>query len=178
MNVQMVTLFFALLSGLAVLIALALAVSATIGDRFGALAAIRPVAVPLAAAVATTATAGSLYLSEVAGYDPCRLCWVQRGFMYPAAVLLIIAAVTKLRPAIWLGGLLATIGLPVALFHRYEQSAGEVGGFCDQANPCSLRWVQELGFVTIPTMAAAGFIAVVALCLAALTGQGPSAQPS
>jgi disulfide bond formation protein DsbB len=136
-------------------------VSRLTGDPVGLWAAIRPLAVPVAAAVATTATLGSLYLSEVAGYDPCRLCWVQRAFMYPAAVLLIIAAVTRRTALALVGGGLALIGLPIAVFHRYDQAVGGVGDFCDAANPCALIWVEEFGFVTIPTMAAAGFFAVV-----------------
>lgn len=167
MTIETVTLFFAMLSILAAAVAAVIVVSALTADRFALLAAIRPVSVEIAAAIAVTATAGSLYLSEVQGYDPCRLCWIQRGFMYPAAVVLVAAIVTKYRPAILVAAALAAIGLPVALFHRYEQSAGEVGGFCDQANPCSSRWVEEFGFITIPTMAAAGFVAIVALCLVA-----------
>src|SRR3989304_5997978 len=39
-------------------------------------------------AVALTATLGSLFYSEIAGYEPCRLCWWQRIFMYPQVILL------------------------------------------------------------------------------------------
>jgi len=144
--------------------AVAVAVSALSGDPAGVVALLRPVAVELAAAVAVTATLGSLYLSEVEGYEPCRLCWVQRGFMYPAALLLVVAVVTKWAFAVRIAGLLAVIGLGVAIFHRYEQAAGDVGGFCEAENPCTLRWVEQFGFITIPTMAAAGFAAIVALC--------------
>ncbi|MYB29272.1 MAG: disulfide bond formation protein B, partial [Acidimicrobiaceae bacterium] len=38
----------------------------------------RPVLLPLALAIATVSTAGSLYYSEVAGYLPCEMCWYQR----------------------------------------------------------------------------------------------------
>ena len=33
--------------------------------------------------VASIATAGSLYFSEVMGLYPCDLCWIQRIGMYP-----------------------------------------------------------------------------------------------
>lgn len=33
--------------------------------------------------VACVATLGSLYLSEILGYEPCKLCWFQRILMYP-----------------------------------------------------------------------------------------------
>ena len=46
----------------------------------------------LAWVVALVATLGSLYLSEVLGYRPCKLCWYQRIAMYPLALMLGIAA--------------------------------------------------------------------------------------
>ena len=175
------TLFFALLAGLATLVTLSIAVSAATRDPLGINAAIRPVAVELAAAVAVTATLGSLYLSEIVGYEPCRLCWIQRGFMYPAALLLVLALVLNrgadrslsgvARGVVAGAGLLALIGLPVSVFHRYEQAAGGVGEFCDQDNPCSLRWVEEFGVVTIPVMAGVGFVTIIALVALALGRQ-------
>src|SRR4029079_16621504 len=43
--------------------------------------------------VASIATGGSLFLSEVAGFVPCELCWYQRIFMYPLAVVLVPPAI-------------------------------------------------------------------------------------
>ena len=43
-------------------------------------------------AVASTAMLGSLYLSEIADFIPCTLCWYQRIAMYPLVPLLGIAA--------------------------------------------------------------------------------------
>ncbi|MSZ34037.1 MAG: disulfide bond formation protein B, partial [Actinobacteria bacterium] len=59
------------------------------------IAAFRPFALPLAAAVTTTCLLGSLYFSEIVNYKPCRLCWFQRTMMYPLAIILIIAALRK-----------------------------------------------------------------------------------
>lgn len=159
-----VTFFFALLALAAAGIAVAIVISALTGDRLGVIAALRPIAVEVAAAVATTAMVGSLVLSEVIGYEPCLNCWIQRGFMYPASLLL-LAAVFSRRNALVVGaGVLATLGLPVAVFHRVEQAIGtEIGGVCDAATPCSAKWVEHLGFMTIPTMAGCGFAAIMAL---------------
>ena len=49
-------------------------------------AAVDDAALWIAFLVAATATAGSLYFSEVADFVPCRLCWFQRIAMYPLAV--------------------------------------------------------------------------------------------
>ena len=47
--------------------------------------------IPLAFVVATVATLGSLYLSEVAHFVPSRLCWYQRIAMYPLSLILLTA---------------------------------------------------------------------------------------
>ncbi|MEC0179826.1 disulfide bond formation protein B, partial [Paenibacillus favisporus] len=46
------------------------------GNRF--IAFIKPYSLYLAWIVSLVATGGSLYLSEVMHYEPCRLCWFQR----------------------------------------------------------------------------------------------------
>ncbi len=163
MGVDTITLFLALLALVALGTSIAVLISYLTGDRLGLWAAIRPVSTEFAAAVAVTATAGSLYLSEGAHYTPCRLCWVQRGFMYPAAALLLVALATRRAWARLAAGVLAVIGLAVAIFHRYEQAYGGIGDFCEADNPCSLRWVNEFGFLTIPTMAGIGFFTIAVL---------------
>lgn len=132
-------------------------------DRLGIVSGVRSVALEGATAIAVVATLGSLYLSEVAGFTPCRLCWVQRAFMYPAAAVLVAAAVTRRRALALAGGVLAALGLPVSIFHRIEQAVGEIGSTCDAAAPCSARWVNHFGFVTIPTMAAVAFAGILML---------------
>src|SRR3989338_2312104 len=57
----------------------------------------------LAFLVALTATLGSLFLSEVAKFQPCILCWYQRILMYPQAILLYMAILrnqTVIKPYI------------------------------------------------------------------------------
>lgn len=163
MGVDTITLFLAMLAVVALATSVVAVISYATGDRLGLWAAIRPVTTEFAAAVAVTATAGSLYLSEGAHYTPCRLCWIQRGFMYPAAVLLVLALITKRAVLRLAAGVLAVLGLAVAIFHRYEQAYGGIGDFCEADNPCSLRWVNEFGFLTIPTMAGIGFLTIAVL---------------
>jgi disulfide bond formation protein DsbB len=167
------TTFFALLAlALAALVA-GLGLSAVFdrSGRLGLINQIRPVSLELAAAVAVVCTFGSLYLSEVVGYVPCRLCWIQRAFMYPAALVLVAALVTR-RRSLALGGLgLAVFGLPVSIFHRVEEEVGSIGNVCEVANPCSYKWINHFGFVTIPTMAGIGFIGIITLASLYLTQQ-------
>jgi disulfide bond formation protein DsbB len=166
------TLFFALLAGALGLFLVAFGVSFVFdrADAMGLRASVKSISLEAATMVAVACTAGSLYLSEVAGFLPCRLCWVQRFFMYPAGALLVLALLTKQRVLATIAAVLAALGLPVALFHRYEQAAGEVGGVCDPTNPCSGRWINHFGFVTIPTMAAVGFLAILVFVVMAHLG--------
>ena len=126
------------------------------------------VALPLATAIAGVATAGSLYLSEVAGYLPCALCWYQRIAMYPLVIVLGVASVRRDRQ-VWRTVLpLAGIGAAVAVWHIAVERMPSLGGaVCDPSAPCAIRWVEEFGVLTLPTMALIGFVAIISLSLAA-----------
>jgi len=41
--------------------------------------------------VALLSTLGALFIGEVMGQAPCNLCWFQRSFMFPLAVMLAVA---------------------------------------------------------------------------------------
>lgn len=117
-----------------------------------------------AAAVASVASAGSLYLSEVAEFPPCRLCWFQRIAMYPLAVVLTIAAVRRDTGIRIYATALAGLGAAVSLYHlMVERWPSMEGASCDPTNPCSIKWVEEWGYLTIPGMALSGFVAIIAL---------------
>ena len=129
----------------------------------------------LGGGVAVLATAGSLWFSEGAHFPPCELCWYQRIAMYPLAVLLPMAAVRR-DPGIRVYGIaLAGIGLVISGWHNYiETFPHRDPGGCDPTNPCTIRWVEGLGFWTIPRMAAVSF----ALVLTALWLDRPTPQES
>jgi disulfide bond formation protein DsbB len=132
------------------------------------------VALPFSAAIAAVATGGSLYLSEVAGYLPCTLCWYQRIAMYPLVVILGVAAWRRDRTA-WMTAVpLAVIGSAIAIWHIAIERNPAWGGVCDANAPCSLLWVEEFGFLTLPTMALIGFVAIGFLTLAARPAAGAS----
>ncbi|MEE8603575.1 disulfide bond formation protein B [Euzebya tangerina] len=128
-------------------------------------AAVQPHAVGAAAAITGTATAGSLYLSEVAGYVPCELCWAQRIFMYPVAVILLVGLLAR-RPAteaFRYAAPLAGLGLATSIWHVIIQRLPVSQGSCDPDNPCSAIIIERFGFLTIPTMAGIAFLAVLVL---------------
>src|SRR6186997_2845287 len=49
----------------------------------------------LAFVVASIATGGSLFFSEIAHFVPCELCWYQRIAMYPLSITLLLAALAN-----------------------------------------------------------------------------------
>ena len=78
---------------------------------------IEPNALGMAFVVAMLATIGSLYFSEVAHFDPCRLCWYQRIAMYPLVVVLGIAAVRRDADVGLYVRALAGIGALISAYH-------------------------------------------------------------
>lgn len=180
MTPEQVSTVFALMAiagtalGVAVLVALAIP-----GPRARVRSVLAGQGSALAWLVATIATLGSLYLSEVAHFTPCRLCWFQRVAMYPLVVVLGIGALRRDRGVRLPGLVLAGLGLAVNVWHlAIEVRPSLEGGSCDPFNPCSLRWVEALGFWTIPRMATVAF-ALIILALAADAGRiSPSEESS
>lgn len=172
MDTQTVTLFLALLAVVAQVSVVAGVVLAVGGRFVEAIARVRstvaaevaPQAFGLATAVATVCTAGSLYLSEVAHFPPCRLCIYQRIAMYPLVVVLGLSAATRstrLRP---LALVMAGLGACVSGYHMLvERYPNLETSSCDPANPCSIIWVERFGYLTIPTMALSGFLLIIVL---------------
>lgn len=129
--------------------------------------AVGPQALTLAAVVALVSSAGSLYLSEVAGFPPCKLCWYQRIAMYPLVVILALAARHKDYLVARYVVPLCAIGGAISAYHiLIERNPSLEAGACDPNNPCSLIWVEHLGYVTIPVMALSGFALIILLTLA------------
>lgn len=118
----------------------------------------------LAWGVAAVATAASLYLSEVVGFPPCRLCWIQRGAMYPLVVLLAGALATGRPRLARLTWPLPAAGLAVAAYHAVIQLRPSLDVVACQGDaPCTARWVAVFGFVSIPWLAGAAFVLILVL---------------
>lgn len=165
------TLFLALLAVVAELTVLGIVVVAvTSRERLARVrAAIGIQPLQLAAVVAAVATIGSLWLSEGAGFTPCRLCWYQRIAMYPLSVILGIAAVRRDVAVRTYAIPVAAIGAVISIWHVLIERfpSLETSTSCEVANPCSIVWVERFGYLTIPTMALSGFALIIALLLLA-----------
>ncbi|MFN7148917.1 MAG: disulfide bond formation protein B [Microthrixaceae bacterium] len=174
MSTDTVTTFLALLAVLALaVVVVAVVVSLWSLARGGVprwavetRAAVAPVALPLACAVATTCTLGSLYLSEVAKFPPCILCWYQRIAMYPLVVILAVATLRRDRQVSWYVVPIAVIGMGISIYHYLiERFPDSVSFSCSADVPCSTVWVWKFHFLSIPAMAGIGFALIVTLVL-------------
>ncbi len=115
----------------------------------------------LAWAVASVATAGSLAYSEVFGFEPCRLCWFQRIAMYPLVAVLLVGALRRDRAVRYYGLPLSLVGGTISVYHYLVQTVpGLDSGACSVGVPCSAKYVNEFGFVSIPFMAFCGFLLI------------------
>ncbi len=74
---------------------------------------------PLGAAwaIALVSSLVVLFIGEVMGQAPCELCWFQRAFMFPLAIILGIAAFKSDRTVVPYGLALAAGGGLAALYH-------------------------------------------------------------
>jgi disulfide bond formation protein DsbB len=125
----------------------------------------------IAWAFALVATAGSLFFSEIADFIPCRLCWFQRIGMYPLAALLLIAAIRRdVRGAALYGLPLAAFGSIVAIYHIYIEYHPEAEtAACKIGAPCTTKWIDKLGYITIPVLALTAFLAIITLLVMVLS---------
>jgi disulfide bond formation protein DsbB len=98
--------------------------------------------------------------------------------MYPLALMMSIAAFSRDR-RVWNYVVpQASIGLLVSLYHIQLQAFPDQSSFCDAYNPCSAKWVEALGFVTIPMMAATSFALIIGLGIVAVTHEHDSSHVS
>jgi disulfide bond formation protein DsbB len=118
---------------------------------------------------AVIATLGSLYLSEVLHFIPCTLCWYQRIFMYPLAIILGIAFYRNDKDIYRYTLPLSIIGMMISGYHILLQKVPYLQQFemCKTGVPCSKDYLNLLGFITIPMMAFTAFT-MITICLAIL----------
>lgn len=117
--------------------------------------------------VALASLMGSLFYSEIALYEPCKLCWIERIFIYPQVVLLGIAAWKKDRGIALYSLALSLIGTAIISYH-YLLEFGLVPSLpCSAADAvvsCAKRYVLTFGYVTLPLMGLTAFL-MIDICM-------------
>jgi disulfide bond formation protein DsbB len=119
--------------------------------------------------LALVASLAVLFVGEVMGQVPCNLCWFQRAFMFPLAIILGIASVRADASAVWYAMPLAFGGVLVAGFHSLLYIGVIPAGFapCAQGVPCTGGDMTILGGVPLPLLSLLTFVAIIALLWAA-----------
>ena len=119
--------------------------------------------------IASISTLGALFFGEVVNVPTCVLCWYQRIFMFPLALILPAGLFPFDRKVVRYALPLAVIGGLFAVYHVLLVAGviPEAMQPCTQGVPCKEQVIVWFGFVTIPLMAALAFAGIVVLlCLA------------
>lgn len=115
--------------------------------------------------IALSGTMLSLYFGELLRYEPCRLCWYQRIFLFPLAIILGIGAYRQ-------EGRISSYALPLCLlggaFSLYQVleiyvPSVRTPALCGYINECSNTLFELWGFITFPLISLVGFVAMIVL---------------
>ena len=115
---------------------------------------------------AIVATLGSLYFSDIKGYEPCVLCWWQRIFMYSLIPVITIATLRRENRIYQYTLPMAILGIIVSIYHNLLY-VGIIKNeeFCTGGISCTSKYIEYFGFVTIPFLALMGFAIIIGLSL-------------
>jgi disulfide bond formation protein DsbB len=122
--------------------------------------------------VSSVATGGSLFFSEIAGFIPCELCWYQRICMYPLTIVTLLAAIANDRRVARYLLPLPLVGAGVSIYHLLvENGVVHQAQACLLSAPggCATKWIDEFGYMTIPTLALTAFVLCAELLVLATT---------
>lgn len=117
--------------------------------------------------VSLMATFGSLYFSEIRGYEPCTLCWYQRILMYPIVIMTTVSYIQKNAKIALTTAVFSIIGAFTSLYHYSLQKLDflqDSAPACGRV-PCTGEYINWLGFITIPFLALIAFILIAIISI-------------
>ncbi len=135
----------------------------------------------LALLQATVATGGSLFMSEALGWPPCVLCWYQRILMYPLVFLILIGILRRDRGLHLYVLPLSLSGACISLYHYLLVKTDWLPPPpCVDGIPCTVDYLDILGFINVPFMAMTAFLVISFLmgATAVSSDSRPDAAPS
>lgn len=115
--------------------------------------------------LAAGSTSGSLFFSEIMAFAPCSLCWYQRIFMFPLAIIL-LAGLFPFDGKIVRYALPLAIGGWLVAFYHTLLYAGIIPRSiqpCGEGVSCSEAYIELFGFLSIPLLSLIAFSILVAL---------------
>ena len=120
----------------------------------------------LAWGIALASTLGSLYFSEVLHLPPCLLCWYQRIFMYPLAIILAVGILQRDKNIHRYALPLSITGLAIAAYHNllYYKIIPESLAPCAVGVSCTTKQLELFGVLGIPALSLIAF-AVISLAM-------------
>lgn len=117
--------------------------------------------------IALCASLGALFIGEVLGQAPCHLCWFQRAFMFPLAIILLVSCIRADAGAWRYAMPLAVIGALIALYHTLLQTGliPEPIVQCGAGPSCSSAGMTLFGWFSIPALSFFAFSAILVILL-------------
>ena len=121
--------------------------------------------------IAAVSTLGSLFFSEVMELTPCVLCWYQRIFLFPLAIILLIGLFPLDKKVVKYALPLAIIGLLFTVYHclLFFGVIPENLQPCSQGVSCTDDNMELFGFLPIPLLALIAFMMIIILLLKSRT---------
>jgi disulfide bond formation protein DsbB len=150
----------------------------------GALDAVTSATRYVALLAAVIALCGSLFFSEVLGWIPCELCWIQRILMYPLTVILTVGILRNDRGVYMYVLPLSLLGMGFSLYHYLEVLKVIAPSPCSGSVPCSVDYLTPIltgpwSFIKIPFLALVAFTIISVMmgnyALAGAPGTPPAA---
>ena len=113
------------------------------------------------------ATLGSLFFSEIMNFIPCSLCWYQRIFMYPLVFLFAINLLFPDDKIFKYAFPLVLVGWGISIYHNLLmfKIIPEKLSPCVQGVPCSVDYINWLGFITIPLLSFFAYTIILILLI-------------
>jgi disulfide bond formation protein DsbB len=115
--------------------------------------------------VAATATASALFIGEVMMMVPCQLCWYQRIFMFPLAIVLGMACFSDDRRGAVYALPLAVGGLLMAAYHTLLVAGLVPKSWipCSAGVSCADQKLEILNGIQIPWLSLVAFFIITLL---------------
>ncbi|MGA1932440.1 disulfide oxidoreductase [Arcobacter sp. YIC-464] len=116
---------------------------------------------------ASIATMGSLFFSEVMQFVPCSMCWYQRIFMYPLVLIFLINTLYPDDKVFKYAMPIVVVGLLFAIYHNLLMFGiiPESVVPCVQGVPCSTKYIDWFGFISIPFLSLCAYLIIFILLL-------------
>lgn len=117
--------------------------------------------------IASIATLGSLFFSEIMHFVPCSMCWYQRIFMYPLVYIFLINLLYPDDKLFKYAFGLVLIGLSLSIYHNLLMFGiiPESLVPCVSGVPCSTKYINWFGFINIPLLSLLSYLILFILLM-------------